>query len=56
MKEASEQMWSTRTLDRNVSTQYYGRMLASQRESLAMPKPVIEQSDPLEYINLEQHE
>lgn len=50
MKEASEQMWSTRTLDRNVSTQYYGRMLASQRESLALPKPVIEQSDPLEYI------
>ena len=50
MKEASEQLWSTRTLDRNVSTQYHGRMLASQRESLALPKPVIEQADPLEYI------
>lgn len=50
MKEASEQMWSTRTLDRNVSTQYYGRMLASQRESLALPKPVIEDADPMEYI------
>lgn len=27
MKEASEQMWSTRTLDRNISTQYYERRL-----------------------------
>lgn len=50
MKEASEQMWSTRTLDRNVSTQYYGRMLASQRESLTLPKPVMQDTDPMEYI------
>lgn len=50
MKEASEQMWSTRTLDRNVSTQYYGRMLASQRESLTLPKPVMQDADPMEYI------
>lgn len=50
VKEASEQMWSTRTLDRNVSTQYYGRMLAAQRESLALPAPDIEKADPLEYI------
>lgn len=27
MKEASEQGWSSRTLDRNISTQYYYRML-----------------------------
>ena len=27
MKEASEQMWSTRTLDRNISSQYYYRLL-----------------------------
>ena len=50
VKEASEQMWSTRTLDRNVSTQYYGRMLAAQPESLALPAPDIEKADPLEYI------
>lgn len=50
MKEAAEQMWSTRTLERNVSTQYYGRMMASQRESLALPKPAIAESDPMEYI------
>ena len=30
MKEASEQMWSYRTLDRNINTQYYERMLLSQ--------------------------
>lgn len=29
MKEASEQMWSVRTLDRNISTQYYFRLLAT---------------------------
>lgn len=31
LKEASSQMWSSRTLDRNVSTQYYYRLLASNR-------------------------
>lgn len=50
MKEASEQMWSTRTLERNVSTQYYGRMMACQREAWGLPKPVIAESDPMEYI------
>lgn len=30
MHEAEEQMWSYRTLDRNISTQYYERMLLSQ--------------------------
>ncbi|MDE6301835.1 MAG: PDDEXK nuclease domain-containing protein [Muribaculaceae bacterium] len=29
LAEASSQMWSSRTLDRNVSTQYYHRLLAS---------------------------
>ncbi len=50
VKEASEQRWGTRTLERNVTTQYYGRMLASQREKLALPSPSVEQEDPLEYI------
>lgn len=30
MKEAAAQMWSYRTLDRNISTQYYERLLLSQ--------------------------
>jgi predicted nuclease of restriction endonuclease-like (RecB) superfamily len=30
LKEAAEQMWSSRTLDRNISTLYYERLLSSQ--------------------------
>ena len=43
-------MWSTRTLDRNVSTQYYGRMMASQRQQLELPLLAVEGEDPKEYI------
>lgn len=49
-KEASEQMWSYRTLSRNIGTQYYGRRMACAREGLALPAPEIEADDPLEYI------
>ena len=31
LKEANNQMWSVRTLDRNISTQYYERLLISPR-------------------------
>ena len=47
-EEASEQMWSVRTLCRNIGTQYYGRRMASIREGHALPD--IEADDPLEYI------
>ena len=50
LKEASEQMWSVRTLDRNVSTQYYGRRMASMREGLSLPEPQKVKDDPLAYI------
>lgn len=50
IKEASEQMWSVRTLDRNISTQYYGRRMACYREQLSLPEPVIESEDPQEYV------
>ena len=50
LKEASEQMWSVRTLDRNVSTQYYGRRMASMREGLTLPEPQEVKDDPLAYI------
>ncbi len=30
VQQAAEQMWSFRTLDRNISTQYYERLLSSQ--------------------------
>ena len=32
MKEAEAEMWAYRTLDRNISTQYYERMLLSQKQ------------------------
>lgn len=50
LKEASEQMWGTRTLERNVSTQYYGRCMANFREKEALPAPERKREDPLEYI------
>jgi predicted nuclease of restriction endonuclease-like (RecB) superfamily len=54
MKEASEQSWSYRTLDRNISTQYYRRLLASQQKEPVineMQKKTNEfQNDKLEFI------
>jgi predicted nuclease of restriction endonuclease-like (RecB) superfamily len=54
MKEASEQMWSVRTLDRNINTQYYERMLLSQVkepvEQEMKEKTADFQRDKLEFI------
>ena len=35
MKESSEEMWSVRTLERNITTQYYGRRLALRKVAYA---------------------
>ena len=43
-------MWRVDDLDRNISTQYYERRLAAQRESSTLPVPYTGQADPLEYI------
>lgn len=54
MREAAEQMWSVRTLNRNINTQYYERLLMSQ-----VKEPVVQemkektteyQHDKLEFI------
>ena len=50
LKEASEQMWSVRTLDRNIGTQYYERLLSNQRNNAKLPLPESEKYDPREYI------
>ncbi len=34
LKEAAEQNWSVRTLDRNISTLYYQRLVASQKKEV----------------------
>ena len=53
-KEAYEQTWSVRTLQRNINTQYYYRLLQSQNkepvEQEMKEKTSAYQSDKLEYI------
>ena len=51
--EAANEMWSTRTLQRNVSSQYYHRMLKSQDKTLVhdeMVKLTTPLQDKLEYL------
>lgn len=54
-KEAASQCWSVRTLQRNISSQYYFRMLSSQRkdlvesEMLGLTAP-LQSNDPTEFI------
>ncbi|MCH5344416.1 MAG: DUF1016 family protein [Acetatifactor sp.] len=53
-KEAFEQTWSVRTLQRNINTQYYYRMLQSQNKELVekemQDKTADFQNDKLEFI------
>ena len=54
-QEAAEQNWSVRTLQRNISSQYFFRRLASQRkdlvdeEMLQLTKP-LQSNDPTDFI------
>ena len=54
MKEAAEQMWNYRTLNRNINTQYYERMLISQKKTVVenemIEKTKTFQNDKLEFI------
>lgn len=54
MRQASKDMWSTTTLDRNISSQYFERRLAAQREQPELPQKEAvapyNDKDPLEYI------
>jgi predicted nuclease of restriction endonuclease-like (RecB) superfamily len=54
MNEAAEQMWSYRTLDRNISTQYYERLLLSQTKGAVIKEMQTKtnsfQQDKLEFI------
>ena len=56
LKEAVEQMWAVRTLDRNINTQYYERMLISQVkepvEQEMKEKTEAFQRDKLEFIKI----
>ena len=46
-KEVASQGWSTRTLQRNISSQFYFRLLASQRKNL-VEKEMLELTAPLQ--------
>ena len=55
LKEAARQMWSYRTLDRNIGSQYYERLLLSQqKESIKSGQEALSgpfgQEDPSEFI------
>ena len=50
--EAANEMWGTRTLQRNVSTQYYHRLLKSQNKEVVrneMKEKTSSLQDKLEY-------
>lgn len=55
MQEAEVQMWSVRTLQRNISSQYYHRLLLSQRKDLIEGEMCeitasIQKTDKLEFV------
>lgn len=54
LKETVSQTWSARTLDRNISTQYYERLLMSQNKDVVenemLAKTAPYQADKLEFI------
>lgn len=54
-KEATNQNWGVRTLQRNISSQYYFRLLASQRKELVEEEMLkltapLQTNDPTEFI------
>lgn len=54
-REATEQNWSVRTLQRNISSQYYFRLLASQRKDLVEQEMLeitatLQSPDPTDFI------
>lgn len=54
-KEAKDQTWSVRTLQRNISSNYYHRLLASQRQTTSEQEIIkkshaFKQQDPCEFI------
>ena len=50
LKTASENMWSTTELDRNISTQYFERRLAAQLPAKVEDLPKSTERDPKKYI------
>lgn len=52
LKEAAEQMWSYRTLDRNIGSQYYERLLLSQHKENVVDE-MLTHTKPFEQDHME---
>ena len=52
INEASENMWSVRTLDRNISTLYYQRLLSSQDKTI-VENEMLEKTEPFQINTLD---
>ncbi len=52
LKEAEKEMWSSRTLDRNISTQYYHRLLKSNNQ-VSVESEMLEKTKQFELDKLE---
>ena len=51
IREAADQHWSTRQLDRNISTLYYERLLSTKNKKIALKKQVkMEKAQPQDII------
>ena len=50
MQEAANENWSYRTLDRNINTQYFHRILAMQKEGIVPVKEPQQEPDKMEFI------
>ncbi len=55
VQEATTQNWSVRTLQRNISSQYYYRLISSQQKELVQQEMLhitapLQENDPIEFI------
>jgi hypothetical protein len=50
IKEAADNNWSTRQLDRNINTLYYERILSSKNKSTAASQPAVENASAKDFI------
>jgi predicted nuclease of restriction endonuclease-like (RecB) superfamily len=50
LKEAAEQGWSVRVLDRNIDTLYYQRLLSSRQQETSKDSYLLEKTNPADFI------
>ncbi|MDR3137575.1 MAG: PDDEXK nuclease domain-containing protein, partial [Tannerellaceae bacterium] len=50
IREASEQNWSSRLLERNIKTGYYRRLLSTQQQTISPATPTRYKYNPAEFI------